>query len=97
MPRGKITFSYAIQLDSVSQIPRRQLMNSQRIVGIVLLVVGVILFIMGMNASDSVADKVSDTFTGRFTDKTTWYIVGGAGTALLGLLMALFRSGKNIA
>ena len=71
-------------------------MNSQRIVGIVLLVVGIVLFVMGMNASDSVADKVSDTFTGRFTDKTTWFIVGGIGTALLGLLMTLFRGGKRI-
>lgn len=70
-------------------------MNPQRIVGIVLIVVGVILFIMGMNASDSIADKVSDTFTGKFTDKTTWYIVGGIGTALLGLLLTVVRGGAR--
>jgi LPXTG-motif cell wall-anchored protein len=70
-------------------------MSNQRIFGIVLLVVGVVLFIMGMNASDSVADKVSETFTGRFTDKTTWLIIGGLGAALLGLLLTFFRNGKN--
>ncbi len=63
-------------------------MSQQRIIGIVLLVVGLVLLIMGMNASDSIADQVSETFTGRFTDKTTWFIVGGIGLGLLGLLMA---------
>ncbi len=30
-----------------------------------------------MNSSHSLADRVSNTFTGRFTEATTWYIVGG--------------------
>jgi uncharacterized membrane protein len=64
-------------------------MIPQRIVGIVLLVVGVALLISGMNASHSMADQVSNSFTGRFTDKTTWYIFGGGAAALLGLLMVL--------
>jgi hypothetical protein len=72
-------------------------MSPQRILGIVLLVVGVILLIIGMNASHSVADRVSNTFTGRFTEATTWYIVGGIGSALLGLLIVLFGGrGKSI-
>ena len=64
-------------------------MNPRRMFGIVLLLVGVGLLIVGMNASHSVADRVSNTFTGRFTDGTTWYIVGGIAVALLGLFMAL--------
>ena len=64
-------------------------MNPRRIFGIVLLLVGVILLIVGMNASHSVADRVSNTFTGRFTEGTTWYILGGIGLALVGLFMAL--------
>jgi len=62
-------------------------MNAQRIAGIVLLVVGAILLIVGVNASNSVADQVSNTFTGRFTQATTWYIVVGIASALLGLLL----------
>ena len=62
-------------------------MNSQRIFAIALLVIGVILFIVGMNASDSVADRLSNTFTGRFTRDTVWYLVGGGAAALVGLLM----------
>ena len=64
-------------------------MNPQRIVGVVLVVVGVILLSVGINASHSLADQVSNTFTGRFTEATTWYIVGGIASALLGVLMVL--------
>ena len=72
-------------------------MSSQRIGGVVLLIVGVILLVTGMNASHSLADQVSNTFTGRFTDATTWYIVGGIAAGLLGLLMILFGlKGKHI-
>ena len=71
-------------------------MSPQRIVGVVLLVVGVILLIIGMNSSESVADQVSKTFTGRFTKDTVWYIVGGVAAGLCGLLMVLFSGrGRN--
>ena len=67
-------------------------MNSQRIIGIVLVVIGIALLIVGMNSSHSVADQVSNTFTGRFTQATTWYIIGGIGAGVLGLLMVLAGS-----
>jgi len=69
-------------------------MSPQRIFGIVLLVVGVVLLVVGINASHSLADRVSNTFTGRFTEATTWYIIGGIALALVGLFMALF-SGRG--
>jgi hypothetical protein len=68
-------------------------MSPQRIVGIVALVVGVALLIVGMNSSHSVADQVSNTFTGRFTQATTWYIIGGIGAGLVGLLMLITGGG----
>jgi len=72
-------------------------MNAQRIGGIVLLVVGVILFIVGMNASDSFADRWSNFFTGHFTDVTVWYIIGGVASAIGGLMMIVFGGRKAIA
>lgn len=71
-------------------------MNPQRMFGAALLVVGVILLIVGMNSSHSLADQVSNTFTGRFTQATTWYIVGGIAAGILGLMMLLFGArGKS--
>jgi drug/metabolite transporter (DMT)-like permease len=65
-------------------------MTPNRILGAVLLVVGIVLLIVGVNASNSLADQVSETFTGRFTKGTTWYIIGGIGCGITGLLMLMF-------
>lgn len=65
-------------------------MNAQRGIGIALLVIGVILLIIGMNASDSLADRASNFFTGHFTDATMWYIIGGIVMAVCGLTLTVF-------
>ena len=65
-------------------------MNPLRIVGVVLVILGIILFIVGLNASDSVSDQMSEFFTGRFTDTTMWYIIGGIVLAVGGGLLAMF-------
>jgi choline-glycine betaine transporter len=72
-------------------------MSTQRIVGIVLLVVGIVLVVTGMNSSHSMVDQVSNTATGRFTDKTQWYIVGGIAMAVVGGLLTFLGSGKSTA
>lgn len=72
-------------------------MNPQRIIGIALLAVGVVLLVIGMNSSHSAVDQLSNTFTGRFTDNTTWYIVGGIGVGIAGLaLMFSGFKGKKV-
>jgi len=65
-------------------------MTPQRFLGVLLLIGGVVLLVVGMNASHSMADQVSNTFTGRFTDHTTWYIIGGIVAGSAGLFMLLF-------
>lgn len=70
-------------------------MNPQRMMGIVLLVAGVILLIIGMNASHSAADRWSNFFTGHFTDSTVWYIVGGAASGVVGLMLVMFGGRKS--
>lgn len=62
-------------------------MSPQRIVGIILIVAGLALLVVGLNSSESVADQISETFTGRFTKETMWYIIGGLISAVLGLVM----------
>jgi hypothetical protein len=69
-------------------------MNPQRMLGAGLLALGVVLLIFGMNASDSFADQWSNFFTGRYTENTRWYILGGAASAAVGLVMVVFGGRK---
>jgi hypothetical protein len=71
-------------------------MSPQRLVGIALLTLGVILLVIGMNSSHSFADQLSNTFTGRFTDNTQWYIIGGIVSGIAGIsMMFIGTRGKN--
>ncbi len=62
--------------------------------GVVLLIAGVVLIIVGIVASRSLADNVSNFFVGHFTKSTMWYIFGGIASAVLGLLLTLGVFGK---
>jgi len=71
-------------------------MSPQRIIGLVLLILGVILLVTGMNSSHSMADQLSNTFRGRFTENTQWYIVGGIVSGIVGLsMLALGSRGRD--
>lgn len=52
---------------------------------IALLAIGIVLFIFGMNASDSVGSDLSRAFTGAPTDKTIWLLIGGIVAGIVGL------------
>lgn len=62
---------------------------SPKLLGIILLVVGVILLVFGWNSSQSLGDQVTETITGRFTDETMWFIIGGAVAVVVGAFLAL--------
>lgn len=64
-------------------------MATNQLVGIILVVLGVVLLYFGWQASQSMADQVSESFTGRFTDSTMWYIIGGAVSLAAGAFMML--------
>jgi uncharacterized protein DUF3185 len=71
-------------------------MSSGRIFGFILLAIGVTLLIFGLNASDSPADKLSDAVTGKYTDETMWYIVGGIAAAVAGGALVVFGGGRTV-
>ncbi len=48
-----------------------------KMIGILVAVAGVVLLIMGLSATDSFSEGVTHGVTGHYTDKTTWFIVGG--------------------
>jgi len=70
-------------------------MSAARVLGTILLVGGVALVGVGMSISHSVADSLSNLLTGRFTERTTWYLVGGGVSAVVGLLLTLGVLGRS--
>jgi hypothetical protein len=62
--------------------------------GIVLVVVGVVLIVYGIDASHSVSNNVSKTFTGAPTDKTLWLLLGGIASAIIGAALTFSGFGK---
>jgi hypothetical protein len=69
-------------------------MTGNRIVGLALLVGGLILLGFGLNASHAPLDRLSETFTGRFTDSTMLYLLAGAIVAVVGVGIMAF-SGRR--
>lgn len=55
-----------------------------------LVVVGIALLIFGLNSSSSIQDAFSRLFSGQFTDRTMWLIVGGSVCLLVGLFGSFF-------
>jgi hypothetical protein len=70
-------------------------MSLSRIFGIVLLTVGVVLIVMGVVASRSLANSLSTVFAGRLTQNTLWYIFGGIVAAVVGFLLAIGILGRS--
>lgn len=60
-----------------------------RILGIVALTAGIVLLGFGLNASDAPVEQLSEAFTGRYSDRTMWYLVGGAAAAIGGVALLL--------
>jgi hypothetical protein len=65
-----------------------------KIAGLALLVGGVVLIVLGVNATKSFSSDVSRFFTGSPTDKAVWMLIGGSVAAVAGLAMT-FRGGKQ--
>lgn len=71
-------------------------MMNNRILAIVLIVVGLILLFFAYQSSQSLGDQVTEAVTGRFTDSTTWFLILGAASAVAGVGLLLFgKSGSN--
>ena len=64
-------------------------MSTNKILGIVLLVAGGVLVFFGLNATEAPADELTEAFTGRYSDQTMWYLIGGGVAAVLGLVLLL--------
>ena len=61
-----------------------------RIIGLVLLAVGVTLLFFGYNASQAVGEQIVERFTGRFTHQTMAYLIGGVAAIVGGGAMCFW-------
>ena len=66
-----------------------------KIVFLALLVGGVVLIILGIQATDSFSSDVSRFFTGSPTDKAVWMLIGGIVAGVVGLI-GVMRSPKHV-
>ena len=64
-------------------------MANGKIIGIVLLVIGIALLFFGFNATQSLSGELSEAFTGKYSDETMAYLIGGAASAVVGLVLLL--------
>ncbi|MFN0207858.1 MAG: DUF3185 family protein [Planctomycetota bacterium] len=60
-----------------------------------LLIVGILLIIWGVNASESFGSDVSRFFSGSPTDKSVWLLIGGILAGCIGLF-GLLRPGSKV-
>ena len=58
-------------------------------ISLALLVVGIVLIVLGINATNSFSSDVSRFFTGSPTDKAVWMLIGGIVAAIIGLVGTL--------
>jgi uncharacterized membrane protein YidH (DUF202 family) len=65
-----------------------------KIISLALLAGGIVLMIIGINATNSFSSDVSRFFTGSPTDKAVWMLIGGIVAAVMGLVSVL-RGGKH--
>ena len=52
--------------------------------GLIIVVAGIVLFVMGVVASESVSSSVSKFFTGEPSDRSIWLMLGGIGAIIAG-------------
>ena len=60
-----------------------------KIVSLALLIGGVVLMVIGINATNSFGSDVSRFFNGSPTDKAIWMLSGGTVAAVIGLVSTL--------
>ncbi len=65
-------------------------MSMTRIIGLVLLAVGVTLLFFGYNASQSLGERVVEGITGRFTSQTMWFFIGGIAAMVGGGALSIW-------
>jgi hypothetical protein len=65
--------------------------NTKKIVAIVLIALGAVLLYFGLQATDAPVEQVRESITGDYSDRTMWYLIGGAVAVVAGVGLLFFR------
>lgn len=63
--------------------------GTRQVVGIATASVGILLIVIGLNASQAPVGRITETFTGRISNATMRYLVGGGAAIVAGGVLAL--------
>lgn len=66
-------------------------MGNTRIVGFVMLAIGLVLLYFGYTASESLTSQVKSAFSGSMSDKAMMYYIGGAVLCGAGVFLGFVR------
>ncbi|MCX7374297.1 MAG: DUF3185 family protein [Alphaproteobacteria bacterium] len=66
-------------------------MTTKAIIGFALLGMGLLLMVLGFNASRAPVEQVTEALTGNYTDRTMWYLLGGAIAIMAGLVLTFMN------
>jgi hypothetical protein len=69
-------------------------MSLQRIIGLALLILGIVLFFTGLHSSHSLVDRAHDVLYGNYTANTTMCLYGGVAVGIAGLLLLVLKRRK---
>ena len=60
-----------------------------KVIAVVMLVVGIVLIIWGVSVAKSFSSDISRFFTGSPTSKAIWILVAGIAASIAGLLLIM--------
>jgi len=69
-------------------------MTLLRVLGLAILAAGIVLLVLGVQATDSLSEEVRQEVTGDYSDETTWFLVAGIAGIVVGGGLAL-SSGRS--
>lgn len=70
-------------------------MKADKIVGLVLFAVGLLLLYFGYRATETVTEQVHETVTGRYTETTMWYLIAGTACGVGGVVLVFMDVGPG--
>lgn len=72
-------------------------MRLRRVIGVILLLIGVGLLISGLMATQNILEKIASDEVGQYSNQTLWRTIAGTIVAIVGAFITIssFKKGKR--